>query len=59
VVDVSNPARPRLIESFGRPKNKRGTWGISASGDNIYLTYIKTFIPFSGRWSGIRALRWP
>jgi len=59
VVDVSDPARPRLTESFGRPKNKRGTWGVSASGDNIYLTYIKTFIPFSSRWSGIRALRWP
>ena len=59
VVDVSNPSRPRLIESFGRPKNKRGTWGISAAGDGIYLTYIKTFIPFASRWSGIRALRWP
>jgi len=59
VVDVSNPARPRLTASFGKPKNKRGTWGVSAAGDRIYLTYIKTFIPFSGRWSGIRALRWP
>ncbi len=56
IIDVSNPRRPRLKSSFGRPKNKRGTWGVTLTRDLIYLTYIKTFVPFRGTWAGIKAI---
>ena len=56
VLDVSNPRRPRLKTSFGRPKNKRGTWGVTVTRNLIYLTYIKTFFPFRGGWAGIKAI---
>ena len=56
VVDVSNPRRPRLKSKFGRPKNGQGVWGASVTDEMIYLTYIKTFIPFRGGWSGIKAV---
>lgn len=56
VVDVSNPRRPRLKTSFGKPKNNQGVWGVTVTKEMIYLTYIRTFIPFRGTWSGIKAL---
>ena len=59
IVDVSDPRKPRLTGRFGALKNKRGVWGVSAGDGALFLTYIKTFIPFSSQWSGIRALKWP
>ena len=59
IVDVADPAHPRLVGGFGEPRNKRGVWGVSANGGTVYLTYIRAFIPFAGRWAGIRALKWP
>ena len=57
VVDVSNPNQPTLSSGFGAPKNKQGVWGISTTNDTVYLTYIKTIVPFTSEWSGIKAVR--
>ncbi len=56
VIDVSSPRNPRLQSSFGRPKNNKGVWGLTITNDNIYLAYIRTFVPFKGTWSGIKAI---
>jgi hypothetical protein len=55
-VDVKNPARPELAGHFGAPKDGRGTWGLAVTDRNVFLTYIKAFIPFRGGWSGVTAL---
>ena len=57
VVDVSKPQNPRLVQSFGQPENKLGVWGLAVAPDYIYLTYIKTIVPFQSTWSGVKALR--
>ena len=57
VVDVSNPAVPRLAAMYGSLKDGLGTWGMTVDGQDIYLAYIKAFMPFRGTWSGIRAIR--
>ncbi|MDX1645197.1 MAG: hypothetical protein R3244_12650, partial [Thermoanaerobaculia bacterium] len=56
VVDVSDPARPRLAASFGRPENDRGVWGATLGGEAVYLAYIRAFIPFKSTWSGFKAV---
>ena len=56
VIDVSNPRRPRLSKSFGGPRNRLGTWGLGVTDDTIYLAYIRTFVPFRGNWSGVKAV---
>ena len=57
VVDVTNPQQPTLSSSFGKPSNKQAVWGVSATNDTIYLTYVKAVIPFVGQWSGIKAIQ--
>ena len=57
VVDVSKPNRPRLASHFGQAKNKLGVWGLATSQDLIFLTYIKTVVPFQGTWSGVKAVK--
>ena len=59
VLDVSNPARPRLSARFGRPKDGQGTWGLTLGDESVYLSYGTTLIPFRSTWSGIRALSRP
>ena len=57
VVDVSNPAKPALAKSYGKAKNKLGVWGLTSNKQFIYLTYIRTPIPFHSNWAGIKALK--
>ncbi len=57
VVDVSNPQRPKRVAQFGKQGNGFGVWGLTASRGTAYLAYIKTFVPFHGKWSGIKAVR--
>jgi hypothetical protein len=57
VVDVSDPARPRLAARFGRTKDKLAVWGLTVSPDRVYLTYIQALSPFQGTWSGIKAVK--
>lgn len=59
VVDISEIGKPKLVSHFGAPKNKLGVWGLAVSDHAIYLTYIKTFVPFRGTWSGIKAVERP
>lgn len=56
-LDVSRPAKPRLAKHFGAPKNQQGVWGIHLGKTKLYLTYIRTMIPFRGTWSGIKAVQ--
>ena len=35
VVDVSRPASPRLVGSFGAPKNRLGIWGLGLTNDHV------------------------
>lgn len=59
VVDVSNPKAPVLAGTFGAPRNGNAAWGIGVSGNVAILTYIKAFIPFKGRWWGLKAITLP
>jgi len=56
VIDVSDAKHPQLASRFGERKNKLGVWGLAVSQDDVYLTYIKTFVPFRGTWSGVKAV---
>lgn len=56
-LDISRPQKPRLIKHFGAVKNQLGTWGIHLGKNKLYLTYIRTIIPFKGTWSGLKAIR--
>ncbi|MBI2808020.1 MAG: hypothetical protein HYX68_23800 [Planctomycetes bacterium] len=57
VIDISNPVKPRLAESYGQPKNKHGVWGVAISSNRVYLAYITAVIPFRGTWAGVKALK--
>lgn len=56
LIDVSNPATPRRVGGIGASKNGLGVWSIARTKDYSFLGYIRTPIPFLGRWSGIRAV---
>lgn len=58
VLDVSDPAHPRLAGAFGAVDDTRATWGVSRRGDHLFLSYICTLgIPFRADWAGVRVLR--
>lgn len=56
VVDISNPAKPVFKTEYGGVNNRMGTWGVSVSDKNIYLTYICSFVPFYSNWTGVKVL---
>jgi len=63
-LDVANPASPVLAWRYGGLKDGQGAWGVGvgelgAGRCVAYGTYIRTFVPFSGQWSGIRAIQIP
>jgi len=58
VADVADPAKPVFKPLYGGTSNNMGTWGVSLSGRNIYLTYICAVIPFYSNWTGVKALRY-
>ncbi len=57
VIDVADAAKPNLAAQHGAPKDKLGVWGLTVSGDYVYLAYVTAAIPFQGTWSGIKAIR--
>ena len=57
-VDVVDPAKPFFKTLYGGISNNMGTWGVSLSGKNIYLTYICAVIPFYSNWTGVKALNY-
>ncbi len=56
MINVSDPANPVLCKEYGGPDNGMGTWGVSIYKDEVYLSYICSFIPFSSKWTGIKIL---
>ncbi|MCB1742004.1 MAG: hypothetical protein KDK91_16640 [Gammaproteobacteria bacterium] len=54
-VDVRVPSTPRLLDGIGVAGDGLGTWSIARNDWGVYLGYIRTGIPFTGTWSGIRA----
>ncbi len=56
VVDVSDPANPDSCNFYGGTNNSIGTWGVSGYSNQIYLSYICSFIPFSSNWTGVKIL---
>lgn len=56
VVDIANPAAPDSCSFYGGVNNNIGTWGVSLHKNQIYLSYICSFVPFSSNWAGVKAL---
>lgn len=56
VVNIADPTKPVYKGEYGGINNNIGTWGVSISGNNIYLTYICSFIPFYSNWTGVKAI---
>jgi|ERR1700757_2888991 len=57
VVDVSNPLLPDSCNFYGNITDTLGTWGLSMSGNNIFLSYICTAgVPFNSNWTGVKIL---
>lgn len=58
VVDVSNPERPKITgDSVGTPRDGLGAWSVATAPGSakVYLGYINAFLPFRGKWNGIKA----
>lgn len=57
-IDVSNPALPDSIDSYGTVDNNMGTWGINRYENQLYLSYICVpfGIPFYSNWTGVKIL---
>lgn len=58
IVDVSNPALPQQVGSYGSPADNYFTWGATLHGNRVYLTYISSLFPFFSVWAGVRILEW-
>jgi hypothetical protein len=60
VVSVVNPASPVHKYEYGGVVNNIGTWGISVSNNNIFLSYICNSLPwpFPSNWTGIKILKY-
>lgn len=53
-VSVANPLLPDSCSQFGTKVDSNGTWGIGRYGNQLYVTYIVTPIPFYSNWSGVK-----
>lgn len=53
-VSVANPLLPDSCSQFGTKVDSNGTWGVGRYGNQLYLTYIVTPIPFYSNWSGVK-----
>lgn len=53
---IGDPARPVVAATLGAAGNERGTYGLGADDERLYLTYIDAIVPFQGIWSGIVAV---
>lgn len=56
VVNVTDPSKPVLAKEYGGTGNNLGTWGVSIRGNQAYLTYICSLVPFSSNWTGVKVL---
>jgi len=64
VMDISNPAEPQPITTFGNPGNLSVTWGMSVRDHQIALAHVHfTFecggiVPYQSNWGGLQLLEW-
>ena len=56
VIDVSDPTQPDSCNFYGGVSNGIATWGVSSYQNEIYLSYICAFIPFTSTWTGVKIL---
>jgi hypothetical protein len=56
VLDVSDHAHPNSIAVYGGENNKMGTWGIDVWKNEIFLSYVCAFIPYSSNWTGVKII---
>lgn len=58
VVDIADPGRPKITgDSVGTPRDGLGAWSVARAPESsrVYLGYINAFLPFRGKWNGIKA----
>ena len=55
-LDVSNPTQPRHVKTHGRLQDGLAVWGVAIHRDTAYLSYIRSFFPFRGTWTGVKAI---
>lgn len=58
IVDVSDPAHPQQVGTYGTADDNYFTWGAALHNDRVYLTYISSLFPFFSIWAGVRILEW-
>ena len=58
IVDVSDPAFPKQVGSYGIPDDNFFAWGVGLYENRVYLTYISSLFPFFSIWSGVKILEW-
>ena len=56
VLNVSDPSKPDSCGYYDGISNNIGTWGVSTYKNQIYLSYICSFIPFASNWTGVKIL---
>ncbi len=56
VLNVSHPNKPDSCAYYGGVNNEIGTWGVSTYKDQVYLSYVCSFIPFASNWTGVKIL---
>lgn len=56
VLNVSNANKPDSCAYYGGVSNNIGTWGVSTYKDQVYLSYVCSFIPFTSNWTGVKIL---
>ena len=57
IINVNSPTNPESILNYGIVENKKATWGLHVSNDDIYLLYITSVIPFQANWAGVKILK--
>ncbi|TNE54519.1 MAG: T9SS type A sorting domain-containing protein [Bacteroidetes bacterium] len=57
VVDVGDPSQPDSCFTYGGVDNGIGTWGVDLWEDQVYLSYVCSFIPFSSNWTGVKSAK--
>jgi len=56
VVNLTNPAQPDSCNFYGGVNNNIGTWGVSSYGNQIYLSYVCSAVPFQSNFTGVKIL---
>jgi hypothetical protein len=55
--DVNQPTVPVMAGAIGLTGDSRGSWGVTLHQDQLFVSYISTFVPFVSLWSGIQIFK--